>query len=165
MKFYSTLILILLFISSLTYAKDDQIVTDVGLGSFGSKGSSLSQDKFTKIGIEEELWSPFHQRLNVGGWLDSRGTDFNNSAFVGYQLGFEVTNSVLEGSVWTGPTLISSPDAALGSNFQFNETIFFGIVDKDKNSIGMAYNHFSDAGLAIPNLGRDFLGLEIKCSF
>lgn len=149
--------------SSLAYG--DQIVTDVGLGQFGSKGSSLSQDKFAKVGIQEEIWNSFQQRLNVGGWLDSRGPNYSNSLFMGYQIGFQVTNSVLEGSIWTGPTLLTATDQTLGGIFQLNETIFFGVVGKDKNSIGFAYNHFSSGSIESPNLGRDYIGIQIKCPF
>lgn len=147
------------------HADQDQLVTDVGLGVFGSRGASLSQDKFAKIGWEEDLWYNLKQKFNVGAWIDTRGAGYSSNAFTGYQLGFEVTNSIFQMSVWSGPTLISSPDNDLGGVFQFNETIFFGIVDKDQNSIGLAYNHFSSAGLEMPNQGRDFIGLEIKFPF
>jgi hypothetical protein len=144
---------------------DDQIVTDVGLGTFGTKGSSLSQDKFIKIGLEKELSSPLQERFNLGAWTDSRGAGYTNSLYGGYQLGFEITNDTFQASVWSGPTLITSPDRALGSVFEFNETIFFGVADKKHNSIGLAYNHFSDAGLTQINLGRDYMALEIKFPF
>ena len=147
------------------HAQGDQIVIDAGLGILNSEGSSLSQNKFAKIGVEEDLWYNLKQKINVGEWLDNRGYGYSNSAFTGYQLGFEVSNEVLEASVWSGPTLIGAPDAALGGPIQFNETIYLGIVDKDKNSIGMVYNHFSSAGIYVPNLGRDYLGLEIKWPF
>jgi len=48
-------VLVLLLCSGLTYA--DGIVTDVGLGQYGSKGSGLSQDKFAKLGLQEEIWN------------------------------------------------------------------------------------------------------------
>lgn len=157
--------IVLICIGSQGYAQDDQLVTDVGLGEFGSRGASLSQDKFAKLGWQEDLWYTLKQRFNVGGWLDTRGEGYSSSAFTGYQLGFEVKNDTFEGSVWSGPTLISTPDQALGGYFQFNETLFFGIVDKDEDSIGIAYNHLSSAGLEMPNLGKDFMGLEIKWPF
>ena len=149
----------------IAYADQDSIVTDVGVGEFGTKGSSLSQVKFAKVGWQEDLWYNLKQRMNAGGWIDTRELGYSSSAFAGYQLGFEVKNSVFEASVFSGPTLISSPDNALGGIFQLNETLFFGIVDKDDNTIGIVYNHFSSAGLEMPNLGRDFMGIEIKFPF
>lgn len=144
---------------------DDQLVTDAGLGILGSRGSSLSQDKFAKIGVQEELVGPFNERFNVGGWEDSRGVGYTSAAFGGYQVGYEVSNDIFQSSIWTGPSLITSTDGNLGGVLQFNETIFFGIVNKDHDSIGIAYNHFSSAGIEMPNFGRDYIGLEIKFPF
>lgn len=157
------LVFLFLLLSSVAWA--DEIVTDVGLGQFGSRGSSLSQDKFVKFGWQEDLYGPFKQRLNLGVWEDTRGAGYSSSIFTGYQLGFEVTNSVFQASVWTGPTIISATDQVLGGYLQFNETIFFGIVNKDKDAIGVVYNHLSSGFLATPNLGRDYMGIEIKCPF
>jgi len=97
--------------------------------------------------------------------LEFRGESYSSAALAGYQVGFEVTNEIFQMSVWTGPTLVSATDSDLGSYFEFNETIFFGIIDKYTNSIGIAYNHFSDAGLTQINRGRDYIGLEIKMPF
>ena len=68
--------------------------------------------------------------------------------------------------IFSGPTLISSTDVALGGYFQFNETAYLGIRDPNTDdSIGIAYNHFSSAGLESPNVGKDFMCLEIKFPF
>jgi hypothetical protein len=80
-------------------------------------------------------------------------------------LGFDVENETFEASVFSGPTLITSPDIYLGGPLQFNESIYLGIKDKREESIGFAYNHFSSAGIEMPNIGRDFAGLEIKFKF
>lgn len=146
-------------------AQDDQIVIDGALGILGSSGDTPVDVKFARLGVEEDLWYTLKQRFNVGGWTDNRGEGYSSSAFGGYQLGFEVRNSVLEASIFSGPTLISTPDVALGGRFQFNETVFLGVVDVDGNTIGMAYNHFSSAGLETPNWGKDFVGIEIKFPF
>lgn len=159
------LLIFLLFFFLASYAHADQVVIDAGLGAFGTRGENVAQNKFAKIGIEEDLWYVIKQRFNGGLWLDSTGSGYKNSLFTGYQGGFEVTNDVLQASVWTGPSLITSPDEALGGILQFNETVFLGIVDKDKNSIGVAWNHFSSGSLETPNLGRDYLSLEIKFPF
>ena len=153
------------FLADRCHAQNDQISTEIGLGVFGTRGSSLSQVKFVKLGLQEDLWYSFKERFNVGGWTDSRGDGRSGSGFAGYQVGFEVTNDTFQASIFTGPTLISSPDIALGGILQFNETIFFGIVNKQNETIGIAYNHFSSAGLEAPNLGRDFMGLQIKFPF
>ncbi len=165
MSYIKSLILFFILVSLNCYADSDQFVLDGALGVFNTKGSSLSQDKFAKLGVQEDLWFALKQRFNVGGWLDNRGPNYANTAFGGYQLGFEVSNDVLQASIWTGPTLLTATDSQLGGLFQFNETIFFGIKDRDYESIGIVYNHFSSAGIENPNIGRDFMGLEIKMPF
>jgi hypothetical protein len=149
----------------MAYGQSDQIIVDGGLGILNTEGSGLSQVKFAKFGLQEDLWGALKQRFNAGVWLDSRGDGHSSSTFSGYQLGFEVSNEVLQASIFSGPNLISSPDVALGGMFQMNESIFLGIKDSDCNSIGIVYNHFSSAGIEQPNLGKDFLGLEIKFPF
>lgn len=156
-----SLILLSLIMFSTTCLAEEMVI-DAGLGVLNSKGYSLSQNKFTKIGLENNLWYALKQRINTGLWLDSRSDEYKSSAFGGYQLGFEVRNDTLIASIWSGPTLISSPDQQLGGMIQFNETIFLGITDKMGETIGIAYNHLSSAGLEIPNQGRDYVGLEIK---
>jgi hypothetical protein len=144
---------------------DSAFVLDTGLGIFNTQGDSVSQVKLLKFGYEETLWSNVKNRYNAGAWLDTRGNGYNSSAFIDYQLGFDVNNKVFDMSIWTGPALITSPDAELGGMFQFNETLFFGIIDRDKNTIGVSYNHFSSAGLEFPNQGKDFLSFGIRASF
>lgn len=160
---YKLIILIGLLLSTSAFA--DEVIMDVGLGAFDTRSDNISQVKLAKVGIQEDVWYNLKQRFNVGGWVDQRGQGFGNSAFAGYQLGFDVRNDVFDASIFSGPTLISGTDELLGGHFQFNETMFLGIVDKNDNAIGIAWNHFSSAGLEMPNLGRDFLGLEIKFPF
>lgn len=143
----------------------DSLVLDAGLGVFSTEGYSISQVKFAKIALQEDLWYALKQRFSVGGWLDARGDGRQDSGFAGYQIGFEVANDVFESNIFAGPSAISTPDVALGGYLQFNESIFFGIKDKGGNSIGLDYNHFSSAGLEMPNLGRDFMALQIKFPF
>ena len=147
---------------SSAFAEDDHIIVDAGLGIFSTEGKNLSQGKFAKFGLQQDIWYNLKQRYNVGAWLDSRDQQYKSSAFAGYQLGFQVDNDTYESSVFFGPNLITTPDAALGGHFQFNLSIFFGIKDRDGNAIGFGYNHFSSAGIEMPNLGRDYGCLEIK---
>ena len=161
------LVVLALVTSSFAHAgAQDEMFLDVGLGTFSTEGKSLSEVKFAKLGIQEEIWDSFKHRFNVGGWLDQRGEGKTNAAFASYQLGFDVTNDVLEMGIFSGPGLISSTDTSLGGYFQFNETVYLGIRNpKSDESIGISYNHFSSAGLEMPNQGKDFMCLEIKFPF
>lgn len=148
---------------SIAYA--DSVSIDTSIGVFNSGKRSLSESKLLRFGVEEYVWYNFKEKVNTGFWLDNAGDGRTGSAFISYQLGFNVHNSVFEMSLYTGPALISSSDIYLGGHFQFNDTAYFGICDVEGNSIGVSYNHFSSAGLEVPNIGRDFVGAEIKFPF
>ena len=154
-------IIIVLTCYPLRVAADDMVL-DGGLGVFDSAKNSLSETKLLKVGIQEDLWYVLKQRFNTGFWLDNAGNGRTGSSFIGYQLGYEVKTDSLVASAWTGPGLISSPDSYLGGMLQFNETMFFGIHDKQDNTMGFAYNHWSSAGIEMPNQGRDFVTLQLK---
>jgi hypothetical protein len=156
-----------LLIAVPAYAKNgaDEFFIDAGLGTFSTEGHSLADVKFAKIGIQEDVWYALKQRFNVGAWLDKR-VGAADAGFVGYQLGFDVKNELFEMGIFSGPSLISATDSSLGGYFQFNETVFVGIRDpKSDDAIGVSYNHFSSAGLEMPNQGKDFMCLEIKFPF
>ena len=157
----TSLILAHCFLVSYSRA-DEQFFVDGGLGIFNTAGDTLPQVKFMKMGMQEDLWGPLKQRFVGGAWADSSGGGRMSGGFTGYQFAFEVTNSVLQASIASGPVLISTPDTSLGGVFQLNESIFLGVADKSHDSIGIVYNHFSSAGIEMPNLGKDYLGLEVK---
>lgn len=135
---------------------------DFGLGALNTQGNPLSQMKFFKISKENEIWYPINHRFSLGLWEDRRGNGTSSSVFTAYQLGFEVHNNLLEMGIYGGPSLISAPDKELGGHLHFNTTAVIGIRDKYGYFIGASYNHFSNAGLMEPNIGKDFISLEIK---
>lgn len=156
----TTLAAFALLIASPSMASE--FVIDGAVGVFHSGEKGLSESKMLKLGLEEPVWNALKQRFNVCMWLDNGGEGKTNSACVGYQLGFEVNSNDLTASIWSGPGLITSPDVLLGSPFEFNETAFIGIHNVIGETIGVSYNHWSDAGLTPINIGRDYFGVEIK---
>jgi hypothetical protein len=155
-------VLVLLLLCSTAYAQDDQWVWNLGIGAFNSSKNSLSETKILTLGIQEDLWGPLKQRGTVGGWLDDAGNGRSGSALISGQLGFEVDRDGTVASVFFGPCLIGSPDIYLGGPFQFMTDLHLGIQDRDFNYIGIFYRHGSSGGLEMPNVGRDFVGLEIR---
>lgn len=143
-------------------SKADTIITELGFGAFNTQGASIQQVKVIRFGAQDTSAYPFTTKTSLGAWFDSGRLGMSNSGFMTHQIGFSVRNYTLETSFLVGPALITSPDAAVGGIFQFNETLFIGLADKQDNSMGISYNHFSNAGLASPNAGKDFLSLEIK---
>lgn len=153
------------FLVNTGYAQNDQMVLDGGIGVFNSGKKSLSETKMLSLGIQEDVWGPLKQRVVAGGWLDNAGGGRTSSAFASGQIGFEVNGNGLVAGIFTGPAFISSPDILLGGHLQFMDDIHFGIQDKESNYMGLMYRHLSSAGLEMPNIGRDVLGLEIRFPF
>ncbi len=148
--------------SSLAWADQDRIVLDGGVGVFHSADHGLSETKLLTLGVQEQLWGPLMDRAVVGGYIDNVAGR-SGSALASGQIGFEVNNHGWVGSIFTGPTIISSPDnVLLGGYFEFMDDIHFGMQDEDGNYIGLMYRHISDAGLTSVNVGRDFVGIELR---
>lgn len=156
---------LLLFLLATPAFADSTMSLEVATGVFNSGKNSLAETKLVKLGLEEDLWYNLKHRVNGGFWLDNAGDGRKGSGFLGYQWGFVVNNGSTEVGVYSGPTYITTTDTYLGGCFQFNETIYFGISDKDYNFAGFAYNHFSSAGIETPNMGRDFAGVMLKFPF
>lgn len=153
----------MLLTTTKSYAEDDTIAVDVGLGIFHSAEGGLSETKMASLGIQETLWGALKDRATLGGFVDNGGNGKSSSAFGAGQLGFEViAPSGTVASIFSGPALISSPDTLLGGYFEFMEDVRLGIVDRKDNYVGVFYRHISDAGLTQVNIGRDIIGLEIR---
>jgi hypothetical protein len=156
------LALTLVFLSINSWAQDDQIVVDGGVGVFHSADKGLSETKMLTIGIQEDLWGPLKMRGVTGGWIDVSSPYKSSSALLSGQVGFEVNSNGLVGGIFSGPTLISNTDQLLGGHFQFMDDLHLGIQDCHSSYIGVFYRHLSSAGLETPNIGRDVIGVEIR---
>lgn len=146
------LIILLIFVCGATAKADDSFI-GFGVGVFNSP----IKVKTLYGGLQEDLYGPFKLKYTLGGW--------DKTIFVTPQLGYEVFSGGIYASVCFGPALISRPDSFLGGHFQFVEDAHFGILDVQKNQIGVFYRHVSSAGIYNPNVGRDFMGLDIKFPF
>lgn len=154
--------IIALFLSTLVYAQDDQVIVDGGVGVFNSGKNSLSETKTLTLGIQEDIYGPLKDRAIVGGWLDNAGNGKSGSALASGQLGFEVNRDGLVAGIFSGPAMISNTDVLLGGHFQFMDDLHLGIQDKDGSYIGIVYRHLSSAGVEMPNVGRDLVGIELR---
>lgn len=153
---------LLLLLSSLAFADQDQIVLDGGVGVFHSADHGLSEMKTITLGVQETLWGPLKDRAVVGGWIDNV-PGRSGSALASGQIGFEVNSNGTVGSIFTGPALISSPDnVLLGGYFEFIDDLHLGLQDRDGSYIGVMYRHISDAGLTPVNIGRDSVNIELR---
>lgn len=99
-----------------------------------------------------------------GFWVDnSDRPGATGSGFLQTSIGIEPTAGPIYANFFQGVALITHPDTVLGGNGQFVEDVGLGIRDqKTHEAIGIFYKHISSAGLERPNLGRDFIGLQIS---
>lgn len=103
----------------------------------------------------------FRSNTEAGYWADHRPGGQNS--FFG-MVGFGVRP--VAGPIYIGVmqnfALISNKDAYLGGNFQFVEEASLGVLDeKSQISVGGFYKHVSSAGIFSPNMGKDFLGIQV----
>lgn len=148
------------------HCKADEAFVSYGLGVAESSIHYTAETKVLNLGYRAFLndSSPFYLEGTGGFWLDSSG-DPNRSSSGFFSLspgikidfhGFELRNAY-------GVALITSPDGYLGGPFQFHGEVYAGFRDAITGyGIGIKYNHFSSAGIEQPNVGRDFLMLEIS---
>lgn len=156
------LALILLLVSSQSRAQE--VFFDYGLGIFNSAKNAPTEVKVADIGYRGELYNGLYWQSKVGYWGEGSGDPTRNSSFyfsTGPTLLIDLKPIELR-SGW-GLATISDPDSYLGGNFpQFNGEVYAGVRDMYGNGIGVKYEHISSAGLVQPNVGRDFIALEIS---
>lgn len=136
------------------------------MAGFGKSGEhSLSETKFLNVGHRETILSGLVYQYEVGVWADNAGNGRKSSGYAATQFGLEA-NSSLCARIMIGPAVITTPDTYLGGNFPlFTEDFFFGVHDQNGNNVGAKYKHISSAGVVMPNIGRDFMGLEASIHF
>lgn len=130
----------------------------------GILNSNKAETRHLAVGVRNQFVSVIDSQLEVGGWADRR-TDLNrsSSAYGQYSLGVTVKNSVFYLQAFGGIAAITNTDAFLGGNFpQFVQDIGFGFNDDRGVKIGASFKHMSSAGIYNPNMGRDFLSLELS---
>lgn len=96
--------------------------------------------------------SKFLYRTDIGFWTESNERNrrgLYGSFLLGYRLG---SLQGFNASLKAGVAVISGIDRVLSSPFQFTEEASLGY---SKFSVGI--KHISNAGLRMPNLGRDYL--------
>ena len=70
-----------------------------------------------------------------------------------------LAKSGIELHIAFGPSYLVTPDTVLGGHFQFS--LEGGLCTNDgKEAICLNWDHYSSAGIEMPNLGRDFIVLQ-----
>lgn len=114
--------------------------------------------KFVSLEYQNDIAFIFRHKLAAGAWFD-QNTDLNQSSsnFVAYSMGIKVEPGIFYLENLFGISLISRTDALLSTNFEFTEELGVGVQDEYGRYIGASFKHFSNAGIQLPNIGRNFI--------
>lgn len=161
------LLLLALLVPSLSFA-DDGLPT--GEGSFFKYGlglktkdqESISEVKMFSIGRQSPLLYILDQKWEVGMWSDQHGDGRKSSGFGGWSMGVEPKIGTFYVHSFWGVIGITTTDSMLGSNLQFMQDLGMGVRDARGVGIGVGYKHISDAGIKMPNKGRDFFFAQLQ---
>lgn len=129
--------------------------------SFGpSLDGSIGDKKALQLGYEFQFGAP-SLVLEAGGWNEPNGV----AGFAGVNMGVHVaTTDGVFVRVGVGVCAISQTDDRLSSIGEAHIQLKFG-VERESFSAGLQFDHFSNAGLVPPNLGRDlgsvFIGIPL----
>lgn len=145
-----------LFLISFSVSADTSFKMGPGISDDGVSGRiktfSLRQEDYLAYGL--------HQAAEGGFWVD-KTNEGKSSGFGKYQLG--VKPGPTEGiyaKAFIGIAGITHTDQKLGGHFQFSQDVGIGVRDK-RSFVDLSYVHFSSAGIAKPNRGRDFLVFSV----
>lgn len=131
-------------------ARTDALVS-AGIGK-----DVLAKQPFERMGsLGVQYGDAWKVRANGGCWL-ATAPGQNSSGFGSLQGGLEVVG---EGGTFAGllfgPSFITRPDAKLSGRFQFHLSGGVGVKNRAGYGVGLKWEHFSNAGLILPNYGRD----------
>lgn len=139
--------------------KADETFLGYGLGAFNSNDT-----KVLNLGYREDIWEGIYWQYKGGFWIDtSGGPGRSGSIYLSSGPGLMIDLNPIEIRNGIGLAMITNPDSYLGGPFpQFNEELYIGVRDKKGNGIGIQYEHISSAGIWQPNMGRDFLMIQLS---
>lgn len=158
--FVSVLVALLILLAPYRALADSFLKYGIGLSR--SAESSASETKMFSLGFRDQLFGGLVYQYEGGMWIDSASKGRMSSAFFDAGIGLEVRSGDLVLRSIHGVAFISTPDSYLGGYFpNFNHDIYVGIKDSNENSIGISYKHISNAGLMPPNVGRNFVSIDL----
>ena len=100
-----------------------------------------------------------YTQYNVGAWDGRR-----EASVVGVAKGLEWALGRARLRLSSGASLISETSSRLSSNFEFYEQLMLQHRLSDFD-IALSYRHWSNANIKSPNLGMDFIGVQIEHSW
>lgn len=134
---------------------------EINMNVRGGLGHNKSADTAFYSVAFDEYWSKHgFKRLELGGWSpqnQGQVSAFYGGAGIGAREGTRDGFNML---VYLGVLAVSRGDTLLSAPFNFTQEFAVGY---DRLSIGI--KHISNAGIAQPNIGRDFIFLNYRIDF
>lgn len=135
-------------------------------------GPGIENSELTGVtktfGLRMEDYAAFgiYGAAEIGGYVDNGGFGRKSAGVGKLQIGVKPGPATgLYGFAFVGPAGITATDTRLGSYFQFATDVGVGIRDsQDGTFMNVGYSHISNAGLALPNRGRDYAVFSIGVS-
>lgn len=157
----------IILILTTNVSKADEAFMSYGLGVFKSAEEHVAETKVASLGYRKNLFSSLDWQFQVGYYSDASNNVMRSSSLFGTtgpQFSVQLSAIVVRSGL--GVVYINSPDSYLGGRFpQFTENLYLGLRDIYSASIGLNYSHISSGGLIEPNMGRDFITLEMGKKF
>lgn len=153
--------LISLFLLLSSFANADAVIS-IGVGKGIMEGHGTPFERTAILGYQFNF-GDFFVRPQGSYFLDVSGQS-KSSLWASTLLGVRAVSRVgPELHLAVGPGYLQNPDQILGGHFQFNLEGGMGMLSKDgKTYVGAAWEHLSSAGFEMPNLGRDFIVVQVR---
>lgn len=156
------IIALLTLICSTAYA--DETFFSFGVGAANSAKDHTGEVKVGNVGLRKEIYQGIYWQYKVGYFGDGSGDPSRKSSlYASVGPGMLIDLRPVEMRAGYGLAAISTPDSYLGGRFpQFQGELYLGLRDHRGNGIGVQYEHISSAGIVSPNMGRDFMVLQLS---
>lgn len=147
-----------------TLAQADEAFVGFGVGVFNSALYHTGEVKVGQVGYRKDIFNGIYWQAKLGFFGDGSGDPTRNSSlYASTGPGLLIDLKPIEMRAGYGIAAISTPDSYLGGRFpQFQGEFYVGVRDHRGNGMGLQYEHISSAGLVTPNMGRDFLILQLS---
>ena len=144
----------------------DAVLFRYGLGFGAPAQVGRGEIKWFSIGLEKEHDRPEIVSLAELGVIADMKESLNrrSSVFASYGVGTKMQLGPVQTRYVWGVGYLSHPDGLLSSHFQFTHDLTFGLYDR-KSGLSLGYKHISNAGITLPNRGRDFITLRSELYF
>lgn len=151
--------MLLTFLAGLAFAADPRFEVSYGVLYEDSKLSGRS--KYFSGAVSEDLTPLLRHQYEVGVYT-GQSRDRNPGGFGGWSIGVRPKDGPLFLEALWGPYLVTSSDNTVNSYLQFGNKLGFGYQGQNGTSVGFYYRHLSNAGIQLPNKGRDFITVNLS---